>query len=354
VEASGPKPPRAGRIIAVGGGKGGVGKSIISANLAVAMGQLGRRVILVDGDLGGANVHTLFGITRPGPTVQALLDRSIDDLGPALVPTDVRGVAIIPGSVGVDGAADLAHAQRRRLLGAIARLEADCVILDIGAGVAASALDFFDLADLRVTVMTPQLTSIQNAYAFLKAAVHRTLHNLGEDHGTRARVDDVTRASRPTEPLSSMLLRLHRVEPSLGNRADAALRCFGARIIGNLIFSDQDATSLRAVSRMITDYLGLEPHILGWLRATQAMNDAVNDRRPFVLDHPHTQNGRTLRQMAWRLLTEDVARLRQERAGAHEPTPPEPSAPAGEKLAAHLRPIASRALRHRAALRTAA
>ncbi len=98
------------RIIAVGGGKGGVGKSVIAANLSIALAQSGRRVILVDGDLGAANQHTLFGIERPGPTLEALFTRQITSLDEALLRTPVAGLRLLPGSCGQVGGANINHA----------------------------------------------------------------------------------------------------------------------------------------------------------------------------------------------------------------------------------------------------
>jgi len=85
---------RPGRVVSVGGGKGGVGKSVVAANLAVAMAQRGARVVLVDADLGAANQHTLFGIARPGPGVEAFLDGSLAELAQAEVESGVPGLRL--------------------------------------------------------------------------------------------------------------------------------------------------------------------------------------------------------------------------------------------------------------------
>src|SRR5512137_2858311 len=97
---------RPGRLISVGGGKGGVGKSLVAANLAVAMAEDGARVVVVDADLGAANQHALFGLTRPGPGLEGFLRGELPELGAAAVETGVAGLRLVPGSSGVVGAAN--------------------------------------------------------------------------------------------------------------------------------------------------------------------------------------------------------------------------------------------------------
>ena len=129
--------------VAVGGGKGGVGKSVVAANLACAMAELGFRTILVDADLGSANQHTLFGIDRPGVTLQALIDRKIETLEEAVTPTPYGRLFLVPGSGAVVGAANVAHGQKLKLIRHIARLDADAIIIDCGAGTSYNVVDLF-------------------------------------------------------------------------------------------------------------------------------------------------------------------------------------------------------------------
>ena len=197
--------PRARRVSAVGGGMGGVGKSVVAANLAVALGRAGQRTVVFDADLGAANQHTMFGIDRPGPGLHGFVMRVIDTLEDAVVATPCEGVALIPGSAGFPGCANIMHSQKQRLLRAVCALDYDAVIVDVGAGVAYNALDFFDAADLRVLVMAPQLTSIQNAFAFLKSAVLRLIQRLGSDRETRERIAAAQRREGPTVPVCALI-----------------------------------------------------------------------------------------------------------------------------------------------------
>ena len=104
------------QIWAIGGGKGGVGKSVVASNLAVCMAKLGRRVVIVDGDLGGANLDTLFGCPRPARTLADFFAKHVERLEEIAVPTGVDGLALVAGDADTLGSANPAHAQKQKLV----------------------------------------------------------------------------------------------------------------------------------------------------------------------------------------------------------------------------------------------
>lgn len=317
----GPAWPRARCIIAVGGGKGGVGKSVVAANLAVAMAQMGKRTLVFDADLGAANLHTMFGIDRPGPGLQGFIARVVDSLDEAVVATNVPDLYLVPGSAGIPGCANIMHSQKQRVLRALYRLDYDVVVIDVGAGVAYNALDFFDAADLRLVVMAPQLTSIQNAYAFLKSAVFRVILQLGQDRDAKAKIAKAQQIGGPTAPVSALVDALRQTAPDLVPRVEAELTHFGCRIVGNYVFQDAEMASLMNIGRLIRDYLRVHAPLIGALRAQRSIHDSVNRRVPLLLSDASSRNARELKRIARMLASENVARLRELRAGAPEPPP---------------------------------
>jgi flagellar biosynthesis protein FlhG len=272
-----------GRVISVGGGKGGVGKSVIAANLAVAMAQAGARVVLLDADFGAANQHTLFGISRPGPGVEAFLGGEVDQLASVAVETGVPRLTLVPGSGGVVGSANLPSARKQKLIRHLRALDADVVLVDVGAGVSFNALDLFDAAHLRLVVMTSQLTSAQNAYAFLKGAVFRELRRIAAATGQQARIDEAEEGASPTAGTPQLLARLAGDDPALARSLQAGLAAFGARLLGNQIFKPADVNVVYALSRMARDFLGLDVPVMGALRASRRVHDSVNGCRPHLL-----------------------------------------------------------------------
>lgn len=302
-------PKQAARIVSVGGGKGGVGKSLIAANVGVAMAQAGARVIVVDADLGAANQHTLFGIDRPGVTLQGLFTHQIQHLGQAAVPSGVRGLSVIPGSGAVAGAANVNHGQKLRLMNEIRKLDADVVVIDVGAGVSYNVLDLFEVADVRLVVSTPQLTAIQNAYSFLKGAVHRVLRETAKQFGA-VELFDAEISGKDTDRVGQWVGQTRRLFPTLAAAFEAQLDCFGVRLIGNQLFAPHESRVLGCVSRMTEDFLKLRAPVLGSFKASRALHDSVSKRRPYLLDAQNEDAAVTFRQIGMSVLTEDVGALR--------------------------------------------
>lgn len=300
-------------IIAVGGGKGGVGKSVVSANLACAMARLGMRTVAVDVDLGAANLHTLFGIDRPGATLQALVDGEISSLEEAVMPTAVPRLALVPGSSATVGAANIAFQQKGKLARHIRKLDAEVVVLDVGAGVSFNMVDLWNVADLRLIVASPQLTSLQNSYSFAKIAVHRMLRELCAHEHARALLESSSDRA-VTERMGELIARLGSQRSDLALACRHALRGFGARIVGNQIEQPEQREVLQALSRMLRDFLELEVEVLCGISSNPRIHRSVTRRRPYLLEHAQEPDALAFARLAESLLETDLDALRSARA----------------------------------------
>lgn len=156
------------RIIAVTSGKGGVGKTNLTVNLAVALREEGKQVIVIDADMGMANVDVVLG-TSSKKTLLSLLEPGVtfDDIlthGP-------HGVDYISGGSGMEHIADFTPEERRILWEKLAVCDnrADIILIDTGAGLGKNVLDFILAADEVILVTTPEPTAITDAYAVIKA-----------------------------------------------------------------------------------------------------------------------------------------------------------------------------------------
>lgn len=293
------------RVITVGGGKGGVGKSIVASNLALAIAQAGSRVVLVDCDLGAANQHVLFGIDRPKPGIQGLLDRKIDSLDEGLTPTPHPNLHLVAGTGAAVGAANINHGEKQRIIRRIRAVTADVILIDVGAGVSFNVLDFFEQGAQRLLVVTPQVTSIQTAYSFLKGAVMRTLQHHAEKSAELELLAPAAKSGE-NEKVSQILARVRDQSPALAEAIDKILARFGAQIVGNQVFEPGQTGIFHAITRMIQDFLGIAVPILGTVRASRRIRESVNLRKPMMLG-PTDEDTRAFQQMAEALLAEDVA-----------------------------------------------
>jgi len=158
--------PHKTRIIAVTSGKGGVGKSNISVNLAIAFAQTGKKVILIDGDLGMANVNVLLGITPKANLLDVLNKKK--KMSDIILNTEL-GIQIIAGANGFSTIANLTDEQRDFFAEEFTTLSSfDVIIIDTGAGVSENVLRFIESADEAYVVTTPEPTAITDAYGLIK------------------------------------------------------------------------------------------------------------------------------------------------------------------------------------------
>jgi len=311
---------RVGRIIAVGGGKGGVGKSLISTNLAVSLAKSGARVVMLDADLGAPNLHTMFGIMRPARTVEDFLAGRSASLRDVALATSVPNLRLICGAEGALGSARITPETKTRLLAELGRLDADCLVIDVGAGVNIDTIDFFNAADTRLVVMVPEITSLQNGYSFLKIALFRRFQLAVAGMGASQKLaaafgDDAFEIGSTMDRVSTFFTMLEDEVPELVATFRLLLQEFNARIVGNMLHTTADRNALFAMQRMMRDRLGLEVEILAGVSQNAAVRNSVNTGRPFAVDAAHTDPDlRELRQLAQTVLQQDLASVRRLRA----------------------------------------
>lgn len=161
------------RVIAIGSGKGGVGKSSIAVNLAISLAKGGARVCLLDADTGLANANILLGLT-PSYSLENVIDgtKAIEDVmldGP-------HGVKIIPGANGITECVSLQTSQQMKLTQELTRIEAefDYILVDTAAGIANTTLDFISAAHHALIVITPEPTSLTDAFSLVKLLKRRS------------------------------------------------------------------------------------------------------------------------------------------------------------------------------------
>ncbi|MBI5837711.1 MAG: P-loop NTPase [Candidatus Eisenbacteria bacterium] len=272
-------------IWAVGGGKGGTGKSVISSLLAVWLARFGKRVVLLDADLGGANLHSLFGMKLPAFTLHDFIEKRVSTLEEVALDTGLPNLRLISGATDILSVANPKYGQKTRLLNAVHRLKADVVLLDLGAGTHYNTLDFALLADTALVVMTPQMTSIENAYGFLKGMLFRKLersfkegHPMYEALGPVLRPEPAARA----EHLADCMTRLRQAPPEGFAELDAVLRSFRPHVLVNQAVGERDAMASEVIRNVCQRYLGVAPSALRPVPADLQLRRAIDSMRPLT------------------------------------------------------------------------
>ncbi|MBN2529059.1 MAG: P-loop NTPase [Deltaproteobacteria bacterium] len=296
----------------IGGGKGGTGKSVVASNLAIAMAQSGKRVVLLDADLGAANLHTMFGIDRPKVLLEHFFHRVVPTLSDALTETCVPNLKLICGGMPVLGSANPKHGTKMKLLRHLEALESDVIIADIGAGTHYNVLDLFNFADIRIVVFTAQLTSVHNGYGFLKSALHRHLQRTIPLHARQYLESAGAHAGE--ESLADMLTKLAAFDRDAAEMARNALANYQACLVGNMLGSAREGYVINAVSQMVRDHLHLDTPVIGLIRHGDKIARSVNERTPFMLRAGIENNAELFRKMAATLVVhaERISQSRQE------------------------------------------
>jgi flagellar biosynthesis protein FlhG len=280
-----PRPFRARRIVAVGGGKGGIGKSLLSSSLGIELSRRGLSVALLDFDLGGANLHTCLGLSRPARTLSDFVLRRVETLEEVLVPTGIEGLSLVSGAGDALSMANPMHQQKLRLLRAVQGLDVDVALLDLGAGTHNNVLDFFLFADHGIIAMVPEPTTIENAYRFLKAAFFRRLKALESLHGLGELVDEAARANAAKLPSPAQFLAdVKARDEGAADELAEAMANFQPLVVVNQVRETADLEVGEGVCLAWRRFFGLELGYLGYLRHDPSAWEANRERRPLLLE----------------------------------------------------------------------
>lgn len=279
------KQPSGPRIWAIGGGKGGVGKSVVSTGIAMTLARQGQRCIMLDADLGGANLHTFLGMAHPQHTLTDLFRKRVAGLQDILLPTPYDNLWLISGARAMLDMANPSYMQKMKVIRQIFSLHADHIFIDLGAGSSFNVLDFFIAAHEGVMVVMPTPTSIENAYHFLKAVYYRKLRKVVRDLKAERLVDTalsekvISGVRSPRE----LLLDLKRRDPVVGEKIVRAMLPFRPRLIVNQVQREEDRHLGQKMSLACRDFFGIDMTVPGVVRTDERVLLALKSRRP-VLD----------------------------------------------------------------------
>jgi flagellar biosynthesis protein FlhG len=300
------------QIWSVGGGKGGIGKSLLTASLGWQLARMGKRVILVDADLGGANLHTCLGLRDPERTLGDFIRRRADRIEDVLSDTGLPGLRLVSGASDFLGAANIKYPQKVRVLNRIRSLDVDVVLMDLGAGTSFNIVDFFLASDLGVLTVVPEPTSIENGYRFIKSALYRRLRAAASSVEARLVVDSALDQKNPhgiRSPLD-LLAVVERVAPEDVEALRREIEQFQPRFVVNQVRDEADVAIGHQLVAACARHLGVRATYAGYVHCDDAVWKAVRQRRLFMTAAPACRAAEAVRQLARGLLVGEALTLR--------------------------------------------
>jgi flagellar biosynthesis protein FlhG len=290
-------------IWTIGGGKGGSGKSFITTNVGICLSKLGIRVVLIDADLGGANLHTFLGISPPEVSLSDFIKKRVSHLSEVLLPTAVPNLQLLTGAQDLLNAADAKSVQKRKLVRSIQSLSSDTALVDLGAGNSLSVLDFFLMSDGGILVVTPEPTSIENTYRFLKSAFYRKLRQSVSSSSVKALID-----SAMDQKNEMGILNPHGLVKAVKERDEGdaqkvieEIETFRPNLILNQVRSKKDIEVGFSIRSACLKYFGIHLHYLGYVVYDQDVSHSIRRRKPLVLENPRSRAAQCVMEIASKL-----------------------------------------------------
>jgi flagellar biosynthesis protein FlhG len=290
-----PSKPREGEIWAVGGGKGGTGKTFFTSSAGLHLAELGRSVVLVDMDIGGANLHSFFGVNRPDKSLTSFFEMgaSLSDLVTA---TDHARISLITGDVHSIASDKITFAQKLRLFRQIMKLNAQNVIIDLGAGSHRNTLDTFLIADKMIVVLVPEVIAIENMYHFIKNGLFRKIKKILKDYGFKEIVQHIwdRRQSYGITNLRELIDYLKESFGYIGTILDHELESFRIHLVLNMVRNNQDILLGSSIKSVMRKYLGVPVLYSGYVEYNDSVWKSVRERKTFMTQYRATECARQI------------------------------------------------------------
>lgn len=273
------------QIIPIASGKGGVGKSLLAANLAIAISQAGKNVVLADLDLGASNLHLALGMHRNKHGIGTFLTGS-SKFSEIVLKTNYENLRFIPGDTEITGFATLGSEQKKRLIDKLFSLDADYLILDLGAGTYSGILDFFLLSAQGVLVTTPTVTAILDAYLFLKNIVFKIItSSYPKDSLGKAYITEIKNDANKMQKLyiPNLISELKQVDFENTEEVITTLNIFKPRVVLNMFEKPNDSEMIYKLRSSCKEYLGISLEHLGVIAKDSLQDIALASRLPVII-----------------------------------------------------------------------
>lgn len=286
------------KILAIGGGKGGVGKTVIAASLGVGLAMFEKHVVLVDADLGGANLHAVIGMKKPDRTYYDFYCRDYKRLSDITMEhPHFQNLKFISGAVGSLGIANLPFYQKMKFIRHLYEIDADFVILDLGTGSNYNVLDFFLAADRGIVVVNPDQLSIYEGFNFMRQAFFRKMIRIFKDQN--GILDIIKKYAREEthkkhHTVDDLIEEVTRINEIMGKKIVLFLKKFNPMLVINEIRDSKDEINSLVVRVATRALLSIEMDYLGSIHQDSTVKRSLYAMEPFISFDPESRVSKDL------------------------------------------------------------
>ena len=296
-------------VWAVGGGKGGTGKSFFSSSVALCLADAGKRVVLVDADLGGANLHSFLGLKRPRVTLSDFFEKKAP-LVDLQVLSGYDNLTLIYGDLQSVESDSIKYTQKLKLFRHIRALEADYVIMDLGAGAHNNTIDSFINSDRMLVVTVPAVTALENLYQFIKNVYFRKLKAAFSKRGLKDRVIETwrNREHHGLNNLNDLVEHLRQSSGAMDEVLQSDVDDFRIQLIVNQVKSSTDIHLGASIRSVVRKYLGLNAEYTGYIRYDEYILRCLNNGTPFVRTYGYSRSVKEIETLMRNILQDRQVR----------------------------------------------
>ncbi len=291
---------RTGEIWAIGGGKGGSGKTFITSNMGTYLANKGKKVTLIDADFGGANLHTFIGTRRPQYSLSNFFSKKTS-LEENIIRTPIDNLGLLVGDIHSLSPDNIQSEQRIELYRQIINLNSEYILMDIGAGSHRDTIDTFLIANRMIAVFEPNVASIENMYQFARNALYRKLKWTLKPLMT----PDILKYFRGRDGKTGLLIRnirelmeYLRDIPELSETIEREVELFQIYLILNKIRTAQDIELGSTVKSFLIKYLSIKAKYVGFIEYDDAVWKSVRERKVLLQAHPRFRSSKEIRTSA--------------------------------------------------------
>ena len=275
----------------IGGGKGGTGKSFVTGNVGIFLARQRFKTLLIDADLGAANLHTIVGLHQPDTSLSDFINKRVSTIEETVLETPIPNLFLISGARNKLDIANLPYEQKMKMLRAISRLNYRYILLDLSAGTSFNTIDFFTLSNSGIFVCCPEPTSIENLYRLIRSVYIRKIQQILKTHQFR-KLAEKAETRNPDAIINRpeyLLDILKEIDPEKGSTIERMLQAFQFKLVLNQVRRQDNPRLGILICKIIEKHLFLKIQFIGNVSYDERVHDELCRKEAFVDQYPHSQ-----------------------------------------------------------------